>query len=269
MIIKRNKFIERKIEKKEDVPQEIKRAPSQIPPAQITPHPAPQTHPEREEKPAESFEPEPQIVEEIEPDIFEGFDFDEIDFSQRSERRRGDRRRGYRRVDDRNLISRAQEEAILIKEEAMQEGYQSGLAEAHEVVSDLKDSLGEFFAYKHELEEKFTADILEIALAVAQKIIKREVITDKTILQTMVMDSLESLAKDENKIILKVAPTDVEYTKELVPDILSTGQIEAKIYVTGDKDIEEGSVLIETSNGVIDANISTQIGIIKESFKQI
>ena len=39
------------------------------------------------------------------------FDLDNIDFSQRQERRRGDRRRGYRRIDDRNLISRAQEEA--------------------------------------------------------------------------------------------------------------------------------------------------------------
>ena len=44
------------------------------------------------------------------------FNLDNIDFSQRQERRRGDRRRGYRRIDDRNLISRAQEEAEMIKE---------------------------------------------------------------------------------------------------------------------------------------------------------
>ena len=44
------------------------------------------------------------------------FDIDNIDFTQREERRTGNRRRGYRRIDDRNLISRAQEEAVQIKE---------------------------------------------------------------------------------------------------------------------------------------------------------
>ena len=50
---------------------------------------------------------------------------------------------------------------------------------------------------------------------------------------------------------------------------MSSGQLEAKIFVTGDKDVEEGSAIIETSNGIIDANIGTQLEIIKEAFKQI
>ena len=52
----------------------------------------------------------------------------------------------------------------------------------------------------------------------------------------------KTLAKDENKIILKVNPTDVEYAKELIPKLLSTGQFEAKIFVTGD-------IVSITSNG--------------------
>ena len=58
---------------------------------------------------------QPQPTPEVEAPI-DLFDLDNIDFSQRQERRRGDRRRGYRRIDDRNLISRAQEEADTIKE---------------------------------------------------------------------------------------------------------------------------------------------------------
>ena len=48
-----------------------------------------------------------QTVEEPEIDLF---DIENIDFAQRQERRRGSRRRGYRRIDDRNLVSRGQEE---------------------------------------------------------------------------------------------------------------------------------------------------------------
>lgn len=212
---------------------------------------------------------EEQIQEPENEDIFEGFDFKEIDFSQRSERRRGDRRRGYRRVDDRNLISRAQEEAIIIKEESTKEGYEEGLARAGHEIAELTGSLKEFLEYKDMVYEKLTDDILDIALLAAQKIIKREVASDKTILEDIIYDALENIAKDENKIILKVAPVDVEYVKELVPELLSTGTTEAKIYVTADKNVDEGGVIIETSNGLIDANITTQLNILKEAFKQI
>ncbi len=223
--------------------------------------------PEQEENIQENV-----VVEEQKPeneDIFEGFDFKNIDFSQRSERRRGDRRRGYRRVDDRNLISRAQEEAILIKEESSKEGYEEGLSRAQHEIETLSASLKEFFDYKEQVYDKVADDVLDIALEVAKKIIKREVAADKTILEDIIYDALENIAKDENKIILKVAPVDVEYVKELVPELLSTGTVEAKIYVTAEKTVDEGGVIIETSNGLIDANITTQLNVLKEAFKQI
>ena len=59
---------------------------------------------------------EPEIkVEQNEEKEIDLFNLDNIDFKQRQERRRGDRRRGFRRIDDRNLISRAKEEAAAIK----------------------------------------------------------------------------------------------------------------------------------------------------------
>ena len=215
---------------------------------------------------------EAEIKEEAKDDvsdIFAGFNFDEIDFNQRAERRRGDRRRGYRRIDDRNLISRAQQEAIMIKEQASKEGFEKGIEDAQDSIEDLKESIQEFFEYKDALYEKISGDILDISIKVAEKIIKKEVETDKSVLDSIVHDALKTLAKDENKIILKVNPTDVEYTKEIVPDILSSGQFEAKIYVTGDREVDEGSAIIETSNGIIDASIGTQLELIKEAFKQI
>lgn len=230
-----------------------------------------QNTPQVPSAPPVSAEPQeqPQQPKEDRADIFAGFNFDEIDFSQRAERRRGDRRRGYRRIDDRNLISRAQQEAIMIKEQASKEGYEKGLEQANSSIAGLKSAIEEFFCYKDVVYKKVSEDILDISLKVAQKIIKKEVQTDKSVLDSIVNDALKSLAKDENKIILKVNPTDVEYTKEIVPKLLSSGQFEAKIFVSGDKDVEEGSAIIETSNGIIDANISTQLEIIKEAFKQI
>ena len=68
-------------------------------------------------------------AQNAEPEI-DLFDVENIDFTQRQERRRGSRRRGYRRIDDRNLVSRAQEEAETIKKSAFEEGYRKGLEQA-------------------------------------------------------------------------------------------------------------------------------------------
>ena len=242
--------------------------PKHVPPKEVE-QPVPEAETQAAEEVQSIEEEKKEIEQEDNTDIFAGFNFDDINFGQRAERRRGDRRRGYRRIDDRNLISRAQQEAIMIKEEASKEGYEKGIEDAKADIFRLKDAVAEFFEYKDRMYEEISKDILDISLKVAQKIIKKEVETDKKVLDSIVHDALKTLAKDENKIILKVNPTDVEYTKEIVPKLLSSGQFEAKIFVSGDKEVDEGSAVIETSNGIIDANISTQLELIREAFKQI
>ena len=87
-------------------------------------------------------EKEPEVkVEEEKIDLF---NLDNIDFKQRQERRRGDRRRGFRRIDDRNLISRAREEAQSIKEAAAKEGYQEGLEQAKADFLDVINAITAF-----------------------------------------------------------------------------------------------------------------------------
>ena len=67
---------------------------------------------------------EKPVIDKVEEQVLEPqeeFDFSSINFEEREERRKGNRRRGYRRIDDRNLVSRAQEEAYSIKENAIKD----------------------------------------------------------------------------------------------------------------------------------------------------
>jgi len=97
------------------------------------------------------------------------FDLDNIDFSQRQERRRGDRRRGYRRIDDRNLISRAQEEAGTIKDNAAKEGYKAGLEKAQSDILQVKAAISEFLKAKQEVFDYIAPDIMEISVEIARR----------------------------------------------------------------------------------------------------
>ncbi len=230
--------------------------------------PVPEVEPVEVQKPVEV------VVEEItqeEPQPKNNDDFDltleNIKFEPREERREGSRRRGYRRSADRNLVSRAQAEAVSIREAAKQEGYQEGINQVSKDIEFLREKLEEFFNYKEEVYEKVSDCIMDIAVEIAKKIINKEVEQDREATISVIKGAVEEINKTENKITLKVMPKDVEIVRDRVPEIFEGSYFEAKISVIPDATIKEGGVIIETSNGLIDASISTQMAIIEKALK--
>lgn len=195
------------------------------------------------------------------------FDLDNIDFGQRQERRRGDRRRGYRRIDDRNLISRAQEEAGTIRDNAAQEGYKEGLEKAKQDIIQVKGAIDDFLKAKQEIFEYIAPDILEISVDIAKKIVKHEIEQDPQLILDNILDVLRNISKDEAKISISVNPEQSAITKENMPRLLSLVGMEARVNILADDTIELGSCIVQTSNGIVDATINTQLEIIKEAFK--
>lgn len=218
-----------------------------------------------ENKIPQQIKPEPQ-KEITEEDLFS---LDNIDFKQRQERRKGDRRRGFRRVDDRNLISRAREEADAIRESAVKEGYQAGMEQASEELQQIRETFAAFMNAKQEVYEQIAPDILEISVDIAQKIIKKEVSEDPQVLVNNIVDVLKSLSKDENKIALRVNPVQVDVVKQQVPEILTIAGLDARVSVLADEEVSEGGCLVTTSNGVVDATVETQLSVICEALKGV
>ncbi|MDD3237630.1 MAG: flagellar assembly protein FliH [Candidatus Gastranaerophilales bacterium] len=236
MIIKRKRNIEKKIDKQEVTPTEVEKT---------------------------------KVEPPVEEDILAKFSIDNINFEQRAERRQGSRRRGYRRIDDRNLISRAQEEAISIKEIATKDGRLAGIESAKEDLARLNSSIDEFFAYKDKVYEELTSGIFDISVEIAKKILNNELKTNDEAILNIIQGILDDNAKGENRITIKVMPDDVDNVKENLPDKLADSKYDVKINVVPDADISMGGAIIETSNGIIDATIESQIQIIQEAFKKI
>lgn len=209
---------------------------------------------------------EVEVQQEKEIDLF---DLDNIDFKQRQERRRGDRRRGFRRIDDRNLISRAKEEANSIREAAAKEGYEEGINVAKQDIDNLKESMEEFFNAKQDVYDEIAPDILEISLDIAKKIIKKEMKESPEILLDNIKDILKGLSKEESKIVLKVNPAQVAMLKQEMPEAVSMAGLEAKVIIVPDENTMEGGCMVTTDNGVIDATIETQLAIISEALKEV
>lgn len=222
------------------------------------------------QKTTEDIEQKPlePIIKQEEKEI-DLFNLDNIDFKQRQERRKGDRRRGFRRIDDRNLISRAREEAQNIKEAAMKDGYQDGLNQAKADIEEVKNSLTEFLGAKQAVFDYIAPNIMEISIDIAKKIIKQEIQQNPSLILENISNILKELSRDETKITLQVNPIQVSLVKTEVPEIISNAGLDAKIIVLPDENIMEGGCIVTTTNGVIDATIETQLTVISEALRGI
>ncbi|MCR5265461.1 MAG: hypothetical protein K6E29_02575 [Cyanobacteria bacterium RUI128] len=197
------------------------------------------------------------------------FDVDNIDFTQRKERRTGNRRRGYRRIDDRNLVSRAQEEAEQIKQSAYQEGFNAGLQQAQTDLENFRNTLGAFMDADDRVFQEVAPNILTIAVDIAQKIIKTEVKADPQIVLNTVLDVLRTLSKNEPKITIVVNPVQVQYIKDTLPEELKLLGMETKLSVLADENIMEGGCIVQTNNGVVDASIEAQLDIVQNALRSM
>ena len=83
----------------------------------------------------------------------------------------------------------------------------------------------------------------------------------------MILEVMENLSKDETKITIKVNPMQADLIREELPKALAQRGTEARINVVADDNMETGGCLFQTSNGIIDAGLETQIEILKEALR--
>jgi flagellar assembly protein FliH len=192
---------------------------------------------------------------------------------RRAATRDNDRRRGYRRIEDRELISKAHEEANAIREAAQREGFREGLAQAATVIEELRQVITENMNLRETALESVTGDIAGLAVEVAARVIKTEVSCDDTLVMALVRETIrksgqksgQSGGRGAKSILIKVNPDDVATVKaslknEPVPNL------NAELIVMAEPSVDAGSCILETDSGLIDASFTTQLEILHQLF---
>ena len=117
--------------------------------------------------------------------------------------------------------------------------------------------------------EVVSKDIIDISLEIAQKIIKKESQVDKSILLNLIVEIFDKNINRENKITIRAGSEDIEYLKSKSEEITQLTGSDAKISIVEDKQIVGGGVIVETTNGIVDASFKTQFEFLKEALKKI
>ena len=169
------------------------------------------------------------------------------------------------------IINEANEEAERIREDSKAAGVKEGRREGMEQVthqfSDSMEAVNQGIAAKRKIVKGAEAEILRLALKVAEQIIRSEVSLHRDVCLNIVSEAI-SRVSDRESIIIKVNRDDVEQVKKYKDRISKIVDGVKSISILEDSNVEPGGCVIETNLGYVDARISTKLKAIEESFRK-
>lgn len=148
-----------------------------------------------------------------------------------------------------------------IRKQAFQEGFAEGetagreqaAAEFREAIESFGQAVQSLAEYKPTLRHATQREVVSLALAVAQRVLRREVTLDPATVLGIVRTCLEELNAAEVSR-LQVSPRDYD----VVTDYFQSHPVQ-NLEIVSDPAVTSGGVMFETSQGTVDARIETQL----------
>jgi len=170
------------------------------------------------------------------------------------------------------LIEEANQQATHLRDEAFSQGQALGSEEGrlqgyHEIETLLKDAVRIVETARQEraeIIEQCEKDILELALAVAARVIHTEVTINQDIVLAVVKDAIRK-AKDQERVVIRVNPIDFETVAAEKVSLQTLLGREMGLDIHGDIGVDSGGCVIEADYGTIDARIDTQMDTVKKA----
>ncbi len=151
--------------------------------------------------------------------------------------------------------------------EGEQKGFELATRKIEPLITSIQQALIKLSDIRVEIYQQIETEVAELALAIARKVICREVSTDK---ETVVCVAREALAKvdDPGNIKIKMNPADLQFineTKYRLSDLMADVN---NVTLEAEENIQSGGCVIETDLGEIDARIEKQLQAVEESFRE-
>jgi len=126
-------------------------------------------------------------------------------------------------------------------------------------VEKLAQSIQELAGLRAKLRSQAEADVVRLAMAIAKRVVHRELTMDPDSVMGLVKVALEKLRLQET-VRVRVHPDHVAIVKEF----LARSAASAHIEVTGDPAVGVGGVVFETTRGEFDVSTEVQLNEIEK-----
>ncbi len=164
--------------------------------------------------------------------------------------------------DPRALLAAAHAEAALVREQARAEGLHLGRQEARDAVAPALAALEEAARAAHAhaagAADRLEADAVELAFAVAEKVLAAQVEADRAVVLGAVRGALRGLVEREHVTVL-VHPDDLELVRAGGDAMQAElGGIE-RWEVQAERRVARGGALVRHRDGQVDARLETKL----------
>ncbi len=154
-------------------------------------------------------------------------------------------------IEARALVESARAQAEAIRARAAAEGREEGLASATEVMARAA-------LERQDLLASSEPQLLDLAFAVAQRILTRVVERDRDAVVDIASRALEAV-RQRIDVRLRVHPDDLASLRDAEPRLIERLVRAPCIALLGDSSIGRGGVVVETEAGTVDARLATQL----------
>jgi len=167
-----------------------------------------------------------------------------------------------RKAGEEEKISKSELEKIKksFYQKGFEEGKKAGEASILAFKKIFKEAVCELKAEKKNFLKRSEKDLVEIALAIAKKIIKKEVDADPQIIRKIASEVLRrAVDSHSGKIVMRVNPKDWENLVRIGEGLFLSELSESEIRIEKDASIQSGGCIVETEKGLINASIESQL----------
>jgi type III secretion protein L len=155
------------------------------------------------------------------------------------------------------LIEDARQEKDALFEESSERGYAAGLDKWNE-------ALAEAWSRRDDFLSRNEAELVKLAVAIAEKIVRRSVEAGSDVVLQTVKEALKSV-RGERRITIKVNPSEEDELREQANSLKLLGSEVGDLVIVGNPSVSAGGCIVESELGVIDAQIDTQLASIEKA----
>lgn len=156
--------------------------------------------------------------------------------------------------------------------EGMRKGFEAGKAQFDESVAQAGDALQAAADAIHHARQAFidslTPQVLELATAIAARVLQREAVVDRELALRTVERALEHLTNHEH-VTVRLNPADLEAVKSRRVELLDKVDGIAKLTVTADQSISPGGCVASSNLMEADARIESQLDAILNALRDV
>jgi flagellar assembly protein FliH len=157
-----------------------------------------------------------------------------------------------------------EEAAAKAKREGEEAARQSLGANVTAEIEKIKQLSKELLSCGPLLRKQAEGDLARLAVAIARRILHREIQVDHDALLGLIKAALAKIDQREIHVV-RTHPENVD----LVQRLLEHGRTQKRIEIAGDARLDRGALVIELSRGQLDASVETQLEEIERGFADL